>query len=78
MRKQLDCLAEAVGTGSERLVRHGHPAEQIHGVAKELGADLIVIGTHGRHGFALLLGSTANAVLHGARCDILAVRVGKD
>ena len=40
------------------------------------GADLIVVGSHGRHGLALLLGSTANGVLHGATCDVLAVRVG--
>ncbi|MEE4378502.1 MAG: universal stress protein [Candidatus Competibacteraceae bacterium] len=37
--------------------------------------DLIVVGSHGRHGLALLLGSTANAVLHGAPCDVLAVRI---
>lgn len=38
------------------------------------GVDLIAVGSHGRHGVGLLLGSTANAVLHGARCDVLAVR----
>lgn len=43
--------------------------------AAELGVDLIVVGSHGRHGLALLLGSTADAVLHGARCDVLAVRL---
>jgi universal stress protein A len=47
----------------------------IHDVAKEHAIDLIVVGSHGRHGLALLLGSTANAVLHGAPCDVLAVRV---
>ncbi|TNF89176.1 MAG: universal stress protein, partial [Gammaproteobacteria bacterium] len=41
------------------------------------GADVIVVGSHGRHGLALLLGSTANGVLHGATCDVLAVRVGE-
>ena len=41
----------------------------------ELQVDLLVVGSHGRHGLALLLGSTANAVLHGANCDVLAVRV---
>jgi universal stress protein A len=39
--------------------------------------DLVVVGSHGRHGLSLLLGSTANGVLHGAGCDVLAVRVGK-
>jgi universal stress protein A len=38
-------------------------------------ADLIVIGSHGRHGMGLLLGSTANAVLHGSPCNVLAVRL---
>jgi universal stress protein A len=55
----------------------GKPEVEIHGTAKELGADLIVVGSHGRHGLALLMGSTANGVMHGASCDVLAVRVGK-
>jgi universal stress protein A len=37
--------------------------------------DLILMGSHGRHGLQLLLGSTANAVLHHAKCDVLTVRV---
>jgi universal stress protein A len=41
-----------------------------------MAIDLIVMGTHGQSGLKLLLGSTANSVLHGAGCDILAVRVG--
>lgn len=56
----------------------GRPENEIHALAESLGADLIVIGSHGRHGLALLLGSTANGVLHGAPCDVLAVRVGKE
>ncbi|HHQ41669.1 MAG TPA: universal stress protein, partial [Chromatiales bacterium] len=39
-------------------------------------ADLIVLGSHGRRGLTRLLGSTADAVLHSARCDVLAVRIG--
>jgi len=54
----------------------GRPEVEVHSTAKETEADLIVIGSHGRHGLALLLGSTANGVLHGAGCDVLAVRVG--
>ena len=56
----------------------GRPEVEIRAMAEELDADLIVVGSHGRHGFALLMGSTANGVLHGACCDVLAVRVGKD
>jgi len=43
--------------------------------AEKIKADLIVVGSHGRHGVRMLLGSTANAVLHGAKCDVLAVRL---
>ena len=55
----------------------GKPEVEIHATAEKFGIDLIVVGSHGRHGFALLMGSTANGVLHGANCDVLAVRVGK-
>lgn len=54
----------------------GRPETEIHTLANQIEADLIVVGSHGRHGLALLLGSTANGVLHGAPCDVLAVRVG--
>ena len=54
----------------------GRPESEIQRVAEEAGCDLIIVGSHGRHGLALLLGSTANGVLHGATCDVLAVRVG--
>ncbi len=47
-------------------------------VAKNNHIDLIVLGSHGRHGLALLLGSTANAVLHGAECDVLTVRLQEE
>lgn len=55
----------------------GMPDTEIHRFAEERDVDLIVVGSHGRHGFALLLGSTSTGVLHGAQCDVLAVRVGK-
>lgn len=55
----------------------GKPEVEIHSTAEEIGADLIVVGSHGRYGLALLMGSTAKGVLHGASCDVLAVRVGK-
>jgi len=56
-------------------VEQGVPKHEITRVAKELGVDLILVGSHGRHGLQLLLGSTANGVLHLSDCDVLAVRV---
>ena len=54
----------------------GRPENEIHRTAENIGDDLIVVGSHGRAGLALLLGSTANGVLHGATIDVLAVHVG--
>lgn len=56
----------------------GRPESEIQRTAQAVDADVIVVGSHGRHGLALLLGSTANGVLHGASCDVLAVRVGQE
>ena len=61
--------------GVEAIIREGVPFEKIIETANELDIDLIVVGTHGRHGVRLLLGSTANAILHGTPCDVHAVRI---
>ncbi|MCV9919814.1 MULTISPECIES: universal stress protein [Pseudomonas] len=65
-----------INRGDSHLV-YGQPRQEIHQLAKDQQCDLIVVGSHGRHGLALLLGSTANDVLHGAPCDVLAVRLLK-
>jgi universal stress protein A len=57
------------------FVEVGIPKHEIVRVAQEQQADLIVLGSHGRHGLQLLLGSTANGTLHLATCDVLAVRI---
>ena len=75
-REQLRSYGEKHGIGADNLiVQVGRPESEIHRLSEELGADLIVVGSHGRKGFQLLLGSTANGVLHGAVCDVLAVRI---
>lgn len=53
----------------------GSTKAEIINAAKEHNIDLIIIGTHGRHGLARLLGSTTNAVLHRAPCDVLCVKI---
>lgn len=52
----------------------GKPSEQIEEFAEDHDVDLIVIATHSRKGLQRLLGSTANAVVNDARCDVLSVR----
>lgn len=75
---QLRTLCNKLNIAVERLhIVLGRPENEIHALASKLSADLIVVGSHGRHGLALILGSTANGVLHGAKCDVLAMRVGK-
>ena len=77
-RAQQDLKKLATDSGLKNVklkVLSGIPKVEIANYAEEHGIDLIVIGSHGRHGINLLLGSTANAVLHRAKCEVLAVRV---
>lgn len=54
----------------------GKPAAEIRRLAENLQVDLLVIGSHGQGAIkAAVLGSTANAVLHGIHCDVYTVRV---
>lgn len=57
------------------IVKMGSAKHIILEEAEKHKMDLILVGSHGRHGVRLLLGSTANAVLHNAKCDVLAIRV---
>ncbi len=73
--KELNALAERLGVDAKhRLIEFGSTKNEVLRVAQEHNVDLIVTGSHGKHGLALLLGSTANAILHGAECDVLIVR----
>ena len=59
--------------------RDGDPAEQIVKTADTWGADLVIVGTHGRTGLRrLLMGSVARNVLHHAHCSVLVVRAYQD
>jgi universal stress protein A len=75
-RARLDALCAELGGGLEAHLVVGIIKFEILRVAAESHADLIVLGSHERHGLALLLGSTEKAILHKAQCDILAVHLG--
>lgn len=73
--KELNSLADDIGVDTKhRLLEFGSIKNEVLKVAQKNDIDLIVTGSHGKHGLALLLGSTADAILHGAKCDILIVR----
>jgi nucleotide-binding universal stress UspA family protein len=72
-------LAEVKPRGSQEGVEHqlveGDPAAEILRAARELPADVIVMGTHGRTGLSrLLMGSVAEAVVRKAPCPVLTAK----
>lgn len=78
--EKLEEIGKKMGIPTDR--QHlvvGEARKGILETAQSIDANLIVIGSHGRHGLALmLLGSTAYDVLHGADCDILAVKIKEE
>lgn len=78
-KKRLADLGKQLSVPENRqFLEMGSAKLEIVATAEEHHVDLIVLGSHGRHGLALLLGSTANGVLHHAKCDVLAVRLKDD
>ena len=60
---------------AKTLIREGSPRATILDVAREIGADLIVMGTHGRTGLAhIFFGSVAEYVVRHSRIPVLTVR----
>lgn len=75
-RAHLTSLASTMGIEPlHEVVVQGSTKSEIIEYARDHDVDLIVLGRHGRHGISRLLGSVANAVLHHAGCDVLAVRI---
>lgn len=75
-RQRLDSLAEKLNLPDcRRHVVLGNIKSEVARIASENGVDLIVLGSHERHGLQLLLGSTERSVLSAAPCDVLAIRL---
>lgn len=72
-------LGQRVGVDvASQHLDFGSPKIIILEVAKNINADLLIVGSHGRHGLGLLLGSTASAIVHAAHIDILVVHLKKE
>jgi universal stress protein A len=77
-QRRLVALAAELGLpDSACRVENGSVKAEIVRVARELHADLIVLGSRERHGLSILVNLTADTVLHAAPCDVLAMRVGR-
>jgi nucleotide-binding universal stress UspA family protein len=77
-RAELDELVGPATRGASRVTGHlkvGPAAKVIVQLAADVGADLVVVGTHGRTGFdRFLFGSVAEKVVRTAPCPVLTVR----
>lgn len=59
-------------------IMKGPPEKEIVEIAEAWGADLIVVGSHGRGFWGRMLGSVSDAVIHDAPCSVLVVRKPKE
>jgi nucleotide-binding universal stress UspA family protein len=76
-RHRLATMMRGAGVEAESLFVDGPAATAVVTEANRVGAELIVIGSHGSTGFTrLLLGSVAEEIVRSATCSVLVVRMG--
>ena len=71
---ELNAMAKLAGAEVDAVIRDGHPPSEIIDVAKDKGADLIIVASHRPDWHDYLLGSTAARVVRHAQCSVLVVR----
>jgi nucleotide-binding universal stress UspA family protein len=73
--QSVECLLQKFGLNMESSTITGHPKAVLVEEAERYGADLVVVGSHGRRGFArVLLGSVSEAVAMHAHCSVEVIR----
>jgi universal stress protein A len=76
--KRLATIAAELGlSGAACRVESGSVKSEIVRVARQVQADLIILGSRERHGLSILVNLTEDTVLHAAPCDVLAMRAGR-
>lgn len=75
-KEKLSQLAQRHGlSGSRQIVTVGAIKLEVQQAAQQVGADLIVVGNHERHGLKALVNFAEDAVLHTSPCDVLAIHL---
>jgi universal stress protein A len=75
-RKEIDALGERLSVApGDRLIEVGPTGRGIQQVARDIHADLIMVGAHEHNWLERLLGSTSASLLKHEVCDVLAVRL---
>lgn len=78
-RKALTACAERMQINlSNTHAVQGSPKQEIVEYAERIGADLILLGSHGHYQISDILGTTATGVLHKAKCDVLVIQSGDE
>jgi nucleotide-binding universal stress UspA family protein len=75
LQRKMKTLADAFeGVTHSALIRPGAVSDVVSESIRELGIDLVIVGTHGEHGLKqFILGSTAEEILRSASCPVLSV-----
>lgn len=78
-QKKLDETLSNAGVDPQMTHVHchllkGYPAQQIQRLANEINVDIIVMGTLGHHSQGVLMGNTAENIINGVYCSILAIK----
>lgn len=75
-RKSMDALSKKHNIPTERChVEVGPMKVELIELVNQEKIDCLILGSHGRHGFSELLGSTAHTAVHSAPCDVITVRI---
>lgn len=75
-KEELNKLCEKYSIPEKnRYLKVGSTKRVVMELAEKLNIDLIIVGSHSKSAFTKLLGSTANAILHTAPCDVVTIRI---